>query len=1636
MSRKNSSKKNEKNALPLQRNAQKKDGYYRILAENSRDIIATHDMHGKIIYINPAWEKITGYSVEETLGKSITNFIPSRNSAELEKHHAQKKAGDKNIYTYEIEILGKNGEKIPLELSSTPISANEAEYEEILIIARDLRERKKVEETLIQSGDSYRDLLNSIDDAIYIQDKEGRFLDANRGAEKLYGIPREEFIGKTPDFLAAPKKNDMADIRRKIQIAFEGKPQEFEFWGKRKNGDFFLKEVHIYKGNYFGEEVIIALAKEITKRKESEVALKRQLNELNILQATAFTSSHATEEKFLIRQVTNIIGNTFYPDNFGILLFDKARNKLQPHHSYHGISDEAKYSLLSLSKGITGKVASTGKALRIANVSQSPEYEMFTASTRSELCVPIKTGEKILGVINAESSKKDFFTKDDERLLNTIAGQMATSIEKMRFFQAEQKGREEAETLRETALAVTASLNLKEAVQHILEQLARVLPYDSASIQILEKTQLRIFSGHGWQNPDDVEGIPFSLDGSTPNTRVILKKKVLILDDAPAQYPLFNLPPHNHIISWMGVPLIIRNKVIGMLSVDSREKSYFTEENANLAQAFANQAAIAIENARLFNAEQARRQEAETLRQSAHTISSSLNLDEVLETILASIKRAIPYDSAAIMLIEKNILRITCAYGLPNIETQIEKTFSTTDPLLEKLVENAHPLILANAQESPYFKKWAGTDYVRGWMGVPLIVRGSVIGYITLDSRKVDAFQERDAELAQTFAHQAASAIENAHLYQEALRATERRAVLHRLSQDILRGIQSPEKTYAAIHHAAKELMGCDAFLISLRDKDSEVDNAVYLIDLEKQYSAREIPRENSIVTFVEKLKGSFIQTDLATGDLQIQEERFGSQEKVRSILVSPMSVGEKLIGAISAQSYSPHAYDEEEKVLLEMLASHAAAAIENARLYSETVQRGIFFAELYKTTQDLIAPKKLEVLLKTTLERATNLLGISSGGIYLCDSEREELEAIICYGLSKKYEEKIKGIYIQKGEGAAGRVAETREALLINDYRSWKGKSQQYENVPFTSVLEVPMLYAGNLIGVLALYELFPKTHIFTENDERNITLFATQIAGAVHSAKQFEQINHRLSELEAVNRTSIALRSAETPKEMLSVLLNELSSSLDIEVCSIWLDDSNTKELIREAACGWIKNIPPDHQPADVGLIGHIFQSGESYTTPNFKNNPYVQLAEGYELPDDWTGAWVPIRSTDKIIGVIAIIDKFPRKFSKEDIRLLTTLAEIFGNAIHRARLHERAEKQVKRLTTLRNIDAAISTNFELHITLRLLVDHTIAQLGVDAANILLVTPSNQNLKYFVGNGFKTTLFSSTDLPRGGGLPGEASRTRVIQSSKSPYDENCRRKSWFAEEDFIRYYCVPLIAKGKTLGVLEIYHRENTIHPQEWHDFLQALAGQAAIAIDNNYLFKDLDNSHKELALAYDTTLEGWGKALELRDKETQGHTLNVTDLTLRLAREMNIPDDELVHIYRGALLHDIGKMGIPDNILRKPGPLTKDEWKIMRQHPQFAYEMLSPISYLLPALDIPYCHHERWDGKGYPRGLKHEEIPLAARIFSIIDVWDALLANRPYRAAWKKETIIDYLRNESETRFDPEIVEIFLNMIEKEE
>ena len=344
---------------------------------------------------------------------------------------------------------------------------------------------------------------------------------------------------------------------------------------------------------------------------------------------------------------------------------------------------------------------------------------------------------------------------------------------------------------------------------------------------------------------------------------------------------------------------------------------------------------------------------------------------------------------------------------------------------------------------------------------------------------------------------------------------------------------------------------------------------------------------------------------------------------------------------------------------------------------------------------------------------------------------------------------------------------------------------------------------------------------------------------------------------------------------------------------------------------------------------------------------------------------------------------------------------------------------------------MEAAISGSLDLRLTLNVLLTQVMEQLQVDAAAVLMYSPQTQALVYTVSRGFRSRATERAQLRLGQGYAGQAAlRRQAVQVSgldEAPDEAVLGRL--LAGEGFMALQAVPLIAKGQLVGVLEVFRRRAIPDDPDSQLFLEALAGQAAIAIENAKLFEGLQRSNTELSLAYDATLLGWAKALDQRNHEAAGHSQRVADLAVRLARALNVDESKLAHLRRGALLHDVGHLSLPESVLFKPGPLNEDQWAAVRQHPTWAHALLASVHFLQPALDIPLYHHERWDGSGYPHGLKGAQTPLAARIFAVADVWVALRSARAYRAAWAPEAAREHVRAESGRHFDPAVVDAFL-------
>jgi PAS domain S-box-containing protein len=367
------------------------------------------------------------------------------------------------------------------------------------------------------------------------------------------------------------------------------------------------------------------------------------------------------------------------------------------------------------------------------------------------------------------------------------------------------------------------------------------------------------------------------------------------------------------------------------------------------------------------------------------------------------------------------------------------------------------------------------------------------------------------------------------------------------------------------------------------------------------------------------------------------------------------------------------------------------------------------------------------------------------------------------------------------------------------------------------------------------------------------------------------------------------------------------------------------------------------------------------------------------------------------------------------------------------------EQIKTLLTRMSALRNIDQAITSPDESGELIKQILGLMRQTLNLDVVMVSLFEKGHQYLRLIGINGkeVEADCVGITFTENAYIRQARETNELVSQLRTKNSDFQDLRYRLNTELELEQYMVVPLMVKGEVLGVLEVLAEKSVCHGPDCREFLQTMAVQLAIALDNANLANQKELAFEALQNSYEATIEGWALALEMRDKETAGHSERVVELTIELAKRVGFSDEECTHLRRGVRLHDIGKMSIPDRVLLKPGSLNEEEWEIMKQHPVYAYNLLKEIPYLLPALDIPYCHHERWNGSGYPRGLMGEEIPLGARIFAVVDIWDALTSDRPYRAAWSTQKTVAYLNEQAGILVDPQLVDLFLQvLVEKKE
>jgi len=530
------------------------------------------------------------------------------------------------------------------------------------------------------------------------------------------------------------------------------------------------------------------------------------------------------------------------------------------------------------------------------------------------------------------------------------------------------------------------------------------------------------------------------------------------------------------------------------------------------------------------------------------------------------------------------------------------------------------------------------------------------------------------------------------------------------------------------------------------------------------------------------------------------------------------------------------------------------------------------------------------------------------------------------------------------------------------------------------------------------------------------------------------------RETEMEAIIAIGAAMRHAPNRVELVNIILQQLKEMLDASGVALLVQDAYTQEIIVESACG-------EFTPT-IGkrIISHLplqsLGAGRQLTSANILNPTVCLLAELMIMEAAPIVDCNLMINQSEIQGILVV--GHAKTMTAEQYRLLATISEISASALVRTTLFDAKTIYARQMTIASEMSLMLAQTLDLSVLYSKASTYILDMFsGVDAIIVSLFDAEKQMFSciYAKIDGVETDVTAIPQLPiepPGHGMQSQAVHRKrpVIIADLQGYRKKLQQSMIIGDETRLTQSAlyVPMLAKDTVLGVVNLQSYSLNRFSVNDADLLTLVSNTFAVAIENARLFSGLQQSNLELSTAYDKTIAGWSHALDLRDMETEGHSQRVADLAVRLGYFFKLTEKEIVHLRRGALLHDIGKIGIPDGILLKPSGLTATEWDLMRMHPVYAYEMLKPIEFLQDAMAVPYAHHEKWDGSGYPRQLKGEEIPFAARIFAVVDVFDALTSDRPYRAKLSREETLHIIQEGSGKHFDPDVVDAFLALIKE--
>lgn len=1298
------------------------------------------------------------------------------------------------------------------------------------------------QEQRIRSEARYSRLVENLPDVVYRFEFQPmpHLTYISPAIETLIGYPAEQFLQDTELLYQVIHPED----REKLAIALKNHaPAIILRWITKDGHIVWTEQRNTYFYNDDGSLLAVeGVARDITQREKAEQAMEEHLEEVRLLADLGRIALRSRDVDTLCQDIAALVAERLYPEHFSILLINPDQETFRPYAAKNTLAPEVLKQDYPIHQGIVGRCLLSRKTMLISDTSLEPDYIPVSPGMRSELVVPIISGETIFGALNVERTVVNGFTAEDIHILEIIAQYMAMALERFQLLEIEKNQRQAAEALR-----------------------------------------------------------------------------------------------------------------------------------------------IAI----------------------SKLAESQLNLESFLNVVLEELQTVIPFTSASIALIENEHAHFVVAKNIPSRFINF-KIRLTDDMLLSRMKREKRPILLADVSHHPEFEQFEpNIPTIRSWLGIPLVLHNKVIGGIFCDHSEVGVFNEEHIRLGMPFAQQVALMLEKVRLYEQENRHSMQLQTLHRISQDILQiNLQEDALSlYRSIHKAAGQLMPVDAFTIALNEDG--ILHAVYLADGDHLDPPRHLPKGSGLASWVIEHQESLLVDDLEEHEVGRNAQRFDSQRHTRAAIAVPLRLGNEILGAMSAQSYEKGIYTEKDLQMLEMMATYVAITLKNQALFQEIQQKLKTAESIQRIHQVLLQHRDLDTLRKKVLEELIGeISGAEKGSILLLNTDGS-LRVDVAIG----YSDAVTNTIFPPGKGYAQEAISRREGLLVTHCKNNPIFYIQDNFAPeisfIQSAITVPLLHQGNPIGAISL-DNTTANDAFTLADLQLLETIAPSISLTIQNAQLFSSLRKSLEEIALRNHLLTALQKAHKVADVWKIFYDIVNPHLHLQAGLVMQRRENSwhpQEKFNRAA----EITRTNHLPKKV--IEWAEEAAQTQTT--------LQK----QVSEDIHAILMPFRTLPDLCLVLA------RKtsFSEAEFQQLHALGELTENALQRVFLTEQQQQQVALLSSLRDINTTLLSSLDFKVVFDLILSNLDTHLNPDRAEIWKANESLQELSLEAWRGGIRPTQTITRYNQG--FVGRVALKRdIVQENYEPTSNH-----------FIEYagnIGIPLIAKRRLKGVLVLHYHSPRNFSSVEENFLRTLASQAALAIDNTEVWRESQRKNMELFQAYESMLKAWGYLLEMRNLEAPGHTERVLNMGLKLARKVGLKGEDLLYFKWGVWLHDIGKLTIPDGLLKKESPLTPEERSLLQKHPLYALEILEQIPIARKALKIPASHHERWDGNGYPHSLRGELIPLEARIFAIVDVWDTIQQKRPYSAPWPREKAIAHLREQSGKQFDPHLTELFLEMIEKGE